>query len=486
MKIGQYLRRIEAKDPHIASDRIRGRWIMNFCPEMEEWREGQEYDAVIFHTPSAMIEKTHCLKILDVCDPMWHNVEEFRRRVKSVDGIVACTEELRVQVEQIIQKPVTVIGDGHYFPHYETKVLNGHGSRAKTVVWFGYADNASSLVPLLPFLVAKGLQIKFISERNPFPGHTNLHFCRWNLENYVHDISQADFAVLPSNKSYKSNNKDITAMLCGIPVAKTAEDVERLMDPAERRKEMELAAAIVAQHNAKDRAVEYMDFINKLRVARDARELNLAAPGTICEYTAICGGYDKPREPVLGHTIAHYGDGAAPVFQHGHGFQDPVMNAKVYKVLPHHFMGAPIRIWMDGNIYPQKPAPVLVRELLQDYDIAVFKHPWRNCIYDEHEPARLRLHQEKWRLIDDQIKMYAARGMPRKFGLAECGVILSRANEITREFFERWWAEITRFSSRDQMSFPFVWWQMRNRIRIRLIEAKTRFGEWFKYVERSK
>lgn len=198
-------------------------------------------------------------------------------------------------------------------------------------------------------------------------------------------------------------------------------------------------------------------------------------------YTAICGGFDKPRSDIL-----VFGD--APSSK----FADPVMNAKVYKVLPHQFVDASVRIWMDGNIYPKKPAETLVTELLEGVDIAVFVHPWRNCLYDEHGQARMRLAPKHQPLIDEQVLCYRKEGMPPNFGLAECGVILSRRSDLTREFFDRWWSEITRWTSRDQMSFPYVWWKMlRFNLLVRLVKPtrteinnKTRFGEWFEYRER--
>jgi hypothetical protein len=199
----------------------------------------------------------------------------------------------------------------------------------------------------------------------------------------------------------------------------------------------------------------------------------------IAIYTAISGGYNRDRSDIM-------------VFKDAptNKFVEPVMNAKLYKILPHQFVSAPVRIWVDGNIFPLKDLKTIAGELLQGNDIAVFHHPWRNCIYDEHEPAKTRLDKKFHPLIDGQISRYHAEGMPRGFGLAECGVILSRDGDVTREFFNRWWAEVSTWSSRDQVSFPYVWWKMRDRIKVRLIGAmrqvdnKTRFGEWFRYEER--
>jgi hypothetical protein len=472
VRVGQYLKRVDWGDPNVASDRIRGEWVMKFCPGMEEWKPGQTYDAVIFHTASSAIAVTSGVKLLDVCDPMWTpSISEFRRRVQTVDGIVAATDELKRLILEIVSKPVRVIGDGHDFGFYGSRDRNLHTRQARIAVWFGYADNSVSVKPLLPVLKSHRLRLKVIAERNPFPGVVGVDFCKWNLADFVREVSLCDFALLPPTQSHKTNNKDISALLSGIPVAKTSGDVARFMDPVERQKEMTLAPGLVAPHDVRDRAREYIEWIRELKLKPGAESKDSA----IIQYTAICGGYDHSRSDIM-----VFGDTPA------NKFTDPVMNAKAYKILPHQFVDAPLRIWMDGNIYPKKDATALVGELLGDYDIAVFKHPWRKCLYEEHTPARQRLAPKFQTLIDEQVGRYQTDGMPRDFALAECGVIVSRACEITREFFDRWWSEVTRYSSRDQMSFPYVWWRMRDRIRVRLVEAKTRFGEWFQYRSRDR
>lgn len=55
-------------------------------------------------------------------------------------------------------------------------------------------------------------------------------------------MQQCDFAILPNGNRpqdrFKSNNKSIKAILAGLPVAKTKEDVERLMNPVAREEYM--------------------------------------------------------------------------------------------------------------------------------------------------------------------------------------------------------------------------------------------------------
>lgn len=266
IRIGQYLKRTEWRDPYVASDRIRGEWIMKYCPEMEEWRPGRRYDAVVFHNPVKEIASAPGVKLLDVCDLMWQrDPDGFRRTAMCVDGIVTATDELKRQVTQLVFKPTVTIGDGHHFPFYETRAWNPHQEPARRVVWFGYADNAFSLNPLMSDILGRHhLELTVIAERNPFPQSGGVRFVPWRVDTYVNEISKADFAVLPLTQPYKSNNKDVSALLSGVPVAKTASDIERLLDPDERRRDMLKAPEVVSLHCARDRAREYMGLIRSL------------------------------------------------------------------------------------------------------------------------------------------------------------------------------------------------------------------------------
>ena len=159
----------------------------------------------------------------------------------------------------------------------------------------------------------------------------------------------------------------------------------------------------------------------------------------------------------------------------------PVMNAKIYKVLSHKYFSSPLTLYMDGNIFLNENPQVIVDKYLQDADMCLFQHPGRNCIYKEHPSALKRVSDEFKPLMDEQIENYRSEGMPLNFGLAECGMIIRRNNEVTNEFNERWWAEICRYTNRDQLSFPYVWWKMQRRIKIYLIYGNVRANSYFKY-----
>ena len=64
-------------------------------------------------------------------------------------------------------------------------------------------------------------------------------------------------------------------------------------------------------------------------------------------------------------------------------FKDPNRNAKIHKVLIHKFIDTDISLWMDGNYALQVPLKKLVDNWLEGYDMTLFNHPGRDCVYTE-------------------------------------------------------------------------------------------------------
>lgn len=132
-------------------------------------------------------------------------------------------------------------------------------------------------------------------------------------------------------------------------------------------------------------------------------------------------------------------------------FKDPRRNSRIHKILIHKYSDADITIWMDGNTKLIAPPEMIVDKYLGDYDMAMFKHGGRNCIYDEAiEVAKLGL--DNVELIIEQAKYYEDHGFPKQRGLLSGYFIIRRNNQRTRDLNEAWWADYTRFCRRDQLS----------------------------------
>jgi len=135
-------------------------------------------------------------------------------------------------------------------------------------------------------------------------------------------------------------------------------------------------------------------------------------------------------------------------------FKKGVMNAKIHKILTHKYTDKEFIVWMDGNLELKADPHELVK-LLGDKDFAFFKHPGRTCLYQEAE-ACVEYGKVDPRVVAEQIKEYAKEEFPVGAGLSEMTCFVRRNNPKTNLLFEQWWADICRYSHRDQVSFPKV------------------------------
>lgn len=158
-------------------------------------------------------------------------------------------------------------------------------------------------------------------------------------------------------------------------------------------------------------------------------------------YTAVTNEKDKPRTDVK-------------CFSEYDRFKDPRLNAKIYKILSHQFIDSEWSVWIDGNLKLKVTEKDLI-EMTKPYDVGVFRHPWRDCLYEEANECQ-RLGLDDSNIIEEQIKRYRDAGCPKNSGLGACFLIVRRHTPKVCQFNEEWWAEICRGSVRDQISFPYV------------------------------
>jgi hypothetical protein len=167
--------------------------------------------------------------------------------------------------------------------------------------------------------------------------------------------------------------------------------------------------------------------------------------GKVVVYSAIVGDIDLPRDDVLCFT-----DGFED------RFSDPRLAAKMYKVLPHHFLPEDTQwsIWVDGNITLNVSPGWLIKQTYPR-EIGVFKHGERQCLYEEGRFCK-KIGKGNPGKIDEQLIRYKEMGFPKDSGLWFCGVLVRKHTERIRRLNEEWWGHICRYSQRDQISFPVV------------------------------
>jgi len=136
-------------------------------------------------------------------------------------------------------------------------------------------------------------------------------------------------------------------------------------------------------------------------------------------------------------------------------FRDSRRNSRIHKILIHQYADTKYSIWIDGNISLLVPPEELIEKYLANHDLAIFKHPNRDCIYDEAIVCAKRGLDNPETIIE-QAKKYEDSFYAKHKGLCECGVIIRRHTKKVEEFNNAWWSEYCRHSVRDQISFMYA------------------------------
>lgn len=177
----------------------------------------------------------------------------------------------------------------------------------------------------------------------------------------------------------------------------------------------------------------------------------------IVQYTVNIGNYDHPRNDILsldGYNL----------------FKNDARNSRAAKILSHKFIDADVSIYWDanqflkGNITPEQ----FVNKFLGDKDIALMKcSTGKDCVYQEIEAAIRRLSREgsnfETEILEQQRDYYKSIGFPEHCNtLSSFQPLIRRHTKEIERFNEAWWAEMCRWSYRDQVSLPVILAQFPN------------------------
>lgn len=142
-------------------------------------------------------------------------------------------------------------------------------------------------------------------------------------------------------------------------------------------------------------------------------------------------------------------------------------NAKPYKIISTiMFPNYEYIIWQDGNHKLRINPEEIIEKYGKEYDILLFKHPDRTCVYQEMS-AVVQWQLDYKELVDYQFRFYKTVGMPDNFGLYEMSTFIVKNSKEIKELQLMWFEQIIRFSSRDQISLPYCLWKMGNKIKKR-------------------
>jgi hypothetical protein len=240
--------------------------------------------------------------------------------------------------------------------------------------------------------------------------------------------------------------------------------------------------------NLQNENLRLNDEINNIKRDIDHKQHNSPHPEKIVVYTAIYGDKDNLKEPsveldacslVCFTDDKHLKSKVFDIRFFPSIHSDPARSAKIFKILPHYFLADyEYSLWIDSSIiFKRGDIQAMIDNYLCEHNMAVFAHPDRQCIYDEAE-ACINWQKDNAEIITKQVKQYRDEGYPPHNGLTENTIILRRhmSTDVIR-VEEDWWAQILRFSRRDQLSFNYVAWK--NNFMWASIKGNLRENEYF-------
>ncbi|KAL2894735.1 DNA-directed RNA polymerase subunit beta', partial [Bienertia sinuspersici] len=151
------------------------------------------------------------------------------------------------------------------------------------------------------------------------------------------------------------------------------------------------------------------------------------------------------------------------------GYQSLFQREKSFKMLPHRlFPNAQYSIWVDSKSQLRRdPLGVLEALLWRSNSVlAISQHGARSSVYDEAK-AVVKKNKATPEEVDVQITQYRLDGLPEdkrfngKKALSEASIIVREHTPLTNLFMCLWFNEVVRFTSRDQLSFPYVLWRLK-------------------------
>jgi hypothetical protein len=141
--------------------------------------------------------------------------------------------------------------------------------------------------------------------------------------------------------------------------------------------------------------------------------------------------------------------------------------------LAHRFVDADISVYYDANKWPAPLTDEQIIDTLGDGDMCARPNGQRRGIYEEIELALNRVadRQEK-KILMRQGDHYRKIGFPEVGPVYGYQPLIRRHTPKVNAFFEAWWAEVCRWSYRDQVSFPVV---LSRHPEIKVVEADLKY-----------
>lgn len=211
----------------------------------------------------------------------------------------------------------------------------------------------------------------------------------------------------------------------------------------------------------------------------------------ICVYTCITGNYDNLIE------INNIEDGIdyicytnnkeikSKTWKVEYIQDDNLTNVQLARKIK--ILGTPkltkydVVVWIDGRIYFEKSIKDFIKKYvdLKNYDLVGFKHFCRNSINNEMI-ANYEIEKIEIAGLNKLDKFYKKEKFPDNCGLIETTLLFRNFNNIKlNQAMQDWFNMILEYSYRDQLSFNYVEWK--NKLKVKYLDINIWDNEYFKF-----
>ena len=471
------------------SSRIRALWVQKYMPNSKiitTEKQLIKMDAVIFQKRftdndilwAKMLVAKDIPFIFDITDPEWdtHYKHYSKSKQQNLSTIINLADIITVPTEFLARsckkgfpyKKIAVIPDRVDLEMYPKVKKHTEHKTPFNIFWLGVHPNVDCIELVRDDLERLGQEFKIQltccygpTMDNRIPPFKNIDLVQttWSEEKSTQLMLEADVSINPrfnDIRQYKSNNKTIKALACGVPCIEKDfyTGIKAHLKSTVRRNAVgQFGRHIVeTDYDSKQSVEEYLNLFGTIRkkiavvscITGDVDaiiEEQVTDNADFIMFTDNLNLRSKTWKIIyLPHMI----------------FNDCRRQARMVKWLIHKFIaGYEYSLWIDSNVELRTPVVKLIRKYLLESDIAVFKHKDRNCVYEEAKDCILQK-LDHCDIIDKQMQKYQSDDYPADNGLTETTVLLRRHTKQIRQFNEAIWAEICTSSKRDQLCFDYI------------------------------
>ena len=217
------------------------------------------------------------------------------------------------------------------------------------------------------------------------------------------------------------------------------------------------------------RKFEILNYFQKLKQEQlffIERSSNIIKRGQnkICVYTAIIGGYDDIKEPLIINNNIDY-----------ICFSDQPLKSNIWQIRPINFFNCnqtriarhykvnpqiylkdyDIVIWIDSSLTITNDFTEYLSKVKKDTTLLTQIHWKRKNIFEEVNSI-IDEKKDSPDILQNQIEFYKSQGFDRNLLFETMFFIANLKNDKTKELFRLWNQQINQYSHRDQISLPYV------------------------------